>query len=152
MLSRHSLDIKFVSPLAAQQVFVMCSTQEPQTSSSGIGKSAEVISDTEPNPKAKNARFCAPLSGYFSFEWLSNVFYPVDSNECSSAGFTMSSHGPAPVVSTHALPRQPDDSDLFHIESSGIRHSLSLGENTVRPFNPLNPNLLIRNPDPPHTG
>lgn len=130
----------------------MCSTQEPQTSSSGIGKSAEVISDTEPNPKAKNARFCAPLSGYFSFEWLSNVFYPVDSNECSSAGFTMSSHGPAPVVSTHALPRQPDDSDLFHIESSGIRHSLSLGENTVRPFNPLNPNLLIRNPDPPHTG
>ena len=111
----------------------MCSTHEQQTTTSGTGQATEVNSDNDSNHKLKQDRFCAPLSDYFSFDWLSKLFKPAGSNECTSSGFNLSSREADAVVSNDARPIDLHDSDLFHIESSGIRHSLSLGENMVPP-------------------
>jgi hypothetical protein len=97
----------------------------------GAGERASA-SDTE--SKAKHGRFCASFADYFSLDWLYKAFQPQSKNESpvdvqakhheSEVGVVM----PSNAYSTDAA-----DDMFFRVESSAIRHSLSLGESTVCP-------------------
>jgi hypothetical protein len=103
---------------------------EPQTS--GIGNSAQGVHCTDPDSKAKQGRYCASFMDFFPLDWIAKVFHPANPNESTVSGAPSNPHDIATVISADAHPADVADDDFFRVQSSGIRHSLSLGENTVR--------------------
>jgi hypothetical protein len=121
----------------------MCAFQEPHASSSSSSSSAsEGTSTGETEPKAKHGRFCASVADYFSLDWFFKAFHPQSKDDLQSknespADVQGKPRESAVVMSANACAADAADDLFFRVESSAIRHSLSLGERTVCP--PLPP-------------
>jgi hypothetical protein len=116
---------------------------EPQTS--GFDNVAQCARGIDPESKAKPGRFCASFMDFFPLEWINKVFHPANSNASTASGTPSVPHENAAAFSLDARPAELADDDFFRVQSTGIRHSLSLGENTVRVPNQLF--ALVRVPD-----
>jgi hypothetical protein len=110
----------------------MCDFQEPQKN--GIRNSTEDLCSTKADSKAKPGRYCASFAEYFSLDRLFKVFRPDDSSEIAVSGSKSNQPNSDTDVSKNSHPTDVAVDDILRVENSGIRHSLSLGENTVRFF------------------
>jgi hypothetical protein len=108
----------------------MCDFQEPQTN--GIRISAEGVNSTKADSKPKPSRFCASFAEYFSLDRLFKGFRPDDKNDSIVPGIQSNQNDATAQVTKFSNPADAAVDDLLRVENTVIRHSLSLGENTVR--------------------
>ena len=108
----------------------MCSVHEPHTSS--IGNAAEGVRGTDSDSKPKQGRFCASFIDFFPLDWFSKVFRPEQKNDGAVSGTPSNLDDAGSTTSTDAHHADIADDNFFRVQSSsGIRHSLSLGEIAV---------------------